>query len=249
MMHKKLLAPLVALITASAAFATPFTETSPTANGAVPTGVTKVGGIVFDARGLNGAGLTAQRSAAGLWNGFSGAGNNPLTIGTQTGLTAGLLGQLGGGFSELAIRITLFDGDTGPGNFDFNQNTLSINNITIGNFSSVATQRTDSTGVTVISSGTGFRDNVLDTGWFHVTNATTLASIYSSILGTGNAVYRLTDADPNDNFYDFTQGVSGSLINVELPPVVVSAPDSGATFGLLALSGFGLLLARRRRNA
>ncbi len=248
-MKQKLLTPILALFAATSAFATPFTQTSPTANGAVPSGVTAVGGIVFDARGVNNAELTAQRAATGLWNGFSGAGNNPLTIGTQTGLTAGLLGQLGGGFSELAIRITLWDGDTGAGNFDFNQNTLSINNINIGNFSSVVTQETNSSGTTVISNSTGFRDGRLDTGWFHVTNAVTFASIYSSILSTGNAVYRLHDADPNDNFYDFTQGVSGSLINVELPPVVVSAPDSGATFGLLALSGFGLLLARRRRNA
>jgi MYXO-CTERM domain-containing protein len=40
-----------------------------------------------------------------------------------------------------------------------------------------------------------------------------------------------------------------SPIQVEVLPVVVSAPNSGATFGLLALSGLGLLLARRRRNA
>ncbi len=245
-MYKKILAPALALITASVVFATPFTETSPTANGLVPSGITKVGGIVFDARGLNGASLTAQRAASSLYSGF--AGTNPQVIGTQSGLTGGLLGLLGGGFSELAIRVTLEDGDTGPGDFDFNQNTLAINGITIGNFSSVATQRTDATGVTALSSSTGFRNGILDTGWFHVTNAVTLASLYTSILGTNSAVYSLTDVDPFDNFYDFTRGVDGGLINTEVPPVVVPTPDTGATFGLLALSGLGLLLARRRRN-
>lgn len=246
-MYKKILAPALALITASAAFATTFTETSPTANGLVPSGVTTVGGIVFDARGLNGAELTAQRAASSLYVGYAGA--NPQVIGTQTGLTAGLLGLLGGGFSELAIRVTLFDGDTAAGNFDFNNNTFLINGISIGNWSSVNAQTTNNLGtVAGTMSGGGFRNNTLDTGWFHVTNAVTLASLYTSILGSNSAVYSLSDTDPFDNYYDFTQGVDGGLINTEVPPVVVPAPDAGATLGLLALSGLGLLLARRRRN-
>lgn len=243
-MHR-LRSSLLALFTASAAWATPFTETSPTANGLVPVGVTAIGGIVLDIRGLNGAELTAQRAASGLYVGY--ASSNPFTIGVQTGLTSALLGQLGGGFAELAVRVTLLDGDTGPGNFDYNQNTFLINGISIGNWSSVATQQTNSTGTTVLSSGTGFRNNLLDTGWFHVTNATTLSSLYSSILSAGSATYGLSDVDWGDNYYDFSQGVNGSLINTNIPPVVSNTPDASATFGLVAAACLGLLGYRRRR--
>ena len=46
-----------------AANATPETETSPT-NGALPSGVTKVGGIVVDLTGSNGARVVSQLSAS-----------------------------------------------------------------------------------------------------------------------------------------------------------------------------------------
>jgi len=246
---KKILTSLLALAVASAAYATPFTETSPTAGGALPVGVTKVGGIVFDARGVNGSGLVAQLSASSLFAGF--APGDPLVIGTQTGLVPGLLAQLGGGFSELAIRVTLFDGDTAAGNFDFNQNTFFVNGISLGNWSSVNAQRTDNSGtVAGTFSGGGFRDQVLDTGWFYVSNATTLANLYTSILGSSSAIYSLSDVDPRDNEYDFTRGVASGLINSETAPVVTSnVPDGGSTVVLMGACLLGLAALRRRRSA
>jgi hypothetical protein len=235
-------------VIASAASATPFTTTSPTNGGQLlPAGVTQVGGIVFDMIGLNGARVVSQLAASTLYVGFSGA-NNPLTIGTQTGFTAGVLSNLGGGPAQLAVRITLFDGDTGIGNFDQNQNTLLVNGINIGDFTAVLAEQTTSDGLTQLDApDAGFEDGVLETGFFYETDAMDLLAIYNSLVSTGQAVVALNDVDPDDNFFDFTQGVDGSLINVGTGPQVVS---EAGTLGLLGLGLIGVgAAARRRRSA
>ncbi len=244
--------------------ATPFTMTSPINGGtALPAGVTQVGGLVFHAKGLNGAIVTSQIPASSLFVGFADDGTpvafrgNPLTIGIQTGFTPAVTGALGGGFSELAVRITLFDGDTGLGNFDDNNNFLQLNGIEFGaasNFSNVVTQQTNGTGTIDIgppNAAGGFRDNILDTGFFHFTNIGDLANLFASILASQQIVFRLRDVDPFDNFYDFTRGVDGGLINVGQPPTidVVPEPASLAAFGVAGLFGFGAFLVRRRRKA
>lgn len=245
-------------LAATNAGATVFTSTSPTSKGALPLGVTAVGGIVLDGVGLNGARLVSQLSATSLFEGFSGSGNpvayrgNPLTIGIQTGLTPALLANLGGGFSELAVRFTLFDGDNAAGNFDYNQNSLLLNGVNFGNWSSVIAERTNSSGTTGLglSSG-GFRDNTLDTGWFYSNNSNLLGNIYAT-LGSGSLSYQLQDVDPGDNLYDFKQGVDGSLINVGSAPVITpptgSVPDGGSTLGMLALAMFGIKRLRDRKS-
>jgi VPDSG-CTERM motif len=254
---KRLIQTSLALLALTSAYATPFTETSPTSEGGVPTGVTAIGGIVLDIVGLNGARLVAQQSAGSLWVGYATTTGNfgdpttdPLVIGTQGGLTAGLLAQLGGGISELAVRMTLFDGDTGAGNFDSGDNTLLLNGINIGNWSSVQAQNTNAAGTVAGSfSGGGFRDNTLDTGWFLVTNGATLAAIFASIQGSNQVIYSLDDTDPGDNYFDFTQGVDGGLVNVETPPVITppsNVPDGGATLALLGSSLLGMGMLRRR---
>jgi hypothetical protein len=247
--------------------ATTYTETSPTVEGALPAGVSTIGGIVFDAVGLNGSRLVSQLAASSLYIGYADTGSpvayrgNPLTIGIQTGID---LSSLGGGFSEFAVRFTLDDGDTASGNFDFNDNSLLINGLSLGtegNWSAVPTQRTDSAGTTLLSSSTGFRNNTLDTGWFHITDSTVLASAFSAINLAGEIVFQSSDIDPNDNYYDFTQGIDASLIDVSLPPVV-TPPTTGGGGGMTAVpevgtmasaGAFGLLAGlgfwRRRRTA
>lgn len=209
---------------------TTFTRTSPMGD-LVPAGVTEVGGVVLDMLGSNGARIVSQLSASSLFSGF--ASSNPITIGTQTGFNSSVTNALGGGIAQLAVRITLFDGDTGPGNFDDNQNTLRLNGISVGNFSNVVTQETNNSGTSLISTNSsgGFRNGLLDTGWFHVTNTSTLSSIYSSLLSNSEIAFQLFDIDPGDNFFDFTAGVSGGLVNVGQPPnvapVISSVVNSG----------------------
>lgn len=205
---------------ASAALTTPLTRNSP-ASGPLPSGVTEVGGIVADLIGAIGVRVVSQVPASSLFTGF--ASVNPFVIGTQAGFTPAVLGSLGGGLAQMAVRITLYDGDTAPGNFDHNQNTLRVNGVNAGNFSDVVTVETTSDGLTELSSNPsgGFRDNTLDTGFFLVNGPAELAAIFAALLGTGQLVFELADDDPGDNYFDFTLGVGGSLINVGTGPTIV----------------------------
>lgn len=217
-----------------------FTISSPTSGGQLPTGVTRVGGVVLDMIGTNGVRVVSQVPASTLFVGFFSDGSptafrgNPGTIGIQTGFTSTIIGALGGGLSEVAVRITLQDGDTGPGDFDDeDDNFLLLNGISIGDFSDVPTQRTNSTGTVVLSGnpGGGFRDNLLDTGFFYTNDPTALANIFNSLVSSGQIRYQLQDVDAYDNFFDFTQGVDGGLINVGQAPNVrpIANDDSAKT--------------------
>ena len=242
---------VVASVVASGAAATTFTRTSPT-GGALPSGVTEVGGVVLDFRGLNGARVVTQAPASSL---FVGQPNfTPLTFGSQSGFSAGVISALGGGLSSASARITLFDGDTAPGNFDFNDLTFSIDTAVFGNWSGVTTQETSSDGLTLLSSTTGFQNNMLSTGWFSLVDAIQLGNLFAS-LGDGTLNFSLTDPDPGDNYYDFTQGVDGGLINVGTGPIVTPPPPMGAvpepaTWAMMLTGFFGLgaVLRTRRRE-
>ena len=257
------------LVTTSvSAKADTFTSTSPT-GGALPSNVSTVGGTVTDLIGLNGTRVVAQVAASSEFTG------NPtgsyLTFATQSGITTSLLAQLGGGLASASFRVTLYDGDNQAGNFDYNQNFLyvgadggmvgdqlpSSTNTSIGNFSNVTVHETDGTGNQVSSNtGPGFGDDLLDTGFFTTSDSATLASLYgqlsSAAAGDGVLRFQLYDTTPGDQFYDFTQGLDSSVINVGSGPVVTPPPTTGVTpepssLLLLATGATGLLPALRSR--
>lgn len=227
------------------------TTTSPT-GGPLPAGVTSVGGLVVDLEGSNGNRVVSQLAASQMYRGFADfsenpvpgvAPGNPLLIGTQTGFSPAVLSALGGGLQSAAFRLTLFDGDSAPGNFDFNENTFLVNGVGVGNWSDVTTYHTDSTGTTIFSTGTGFGDSILSTGFFALSDIGALADLFTSLVSTNQIQFLLNDVDPNDNFFDFTQGVDGGLINVGTGPVVT--PPNGAvpepsTWAMLLLGFFGI---------
>lgn len=238
-----------------AAQATTFTRNSP-AGGTLPSGVTEIGGVVVDLVGSNNNRIVSELPASDLFVGFCDGGTpssydgNPCTIGIQTGFGSSVTDALGGGIAKMAVRFTLYDGDTGSGDFDDNDNTLLVNGFNFGNWSDVDAQQTDSTGTTSTygMSGGGFRDNLLDTGFFYSTDSTLLGNIFGSLVSDQQLTFQISDLDPYDNFYDFTQGIDGGLINVGQGPVVT--PPTGvpepSELGLMAL-GIGLigLLSRR----
>ncbi len=242
---KRILSTIVACaLTTTAAYATPGTRNSPT-GGALPGAVTEVGGIVLDLKGANGTRVVTQLAASSLYVGFANA--NPLTIGTQTGFAPSVIAALGGGLQSASVRVTLFDGDTQAGNFDFNNNTFFAGGVSFGNWSAVATQRTSNDGLTLLGSGFGFGDNILSTGFFSVNTAPELASLFTA-LGSGTLAYSLSDVDPFDNFYDFTRGVDGGLINVGTGPIVTPGGVPEPAAWAMMLAGFGLVGGAMRRR-
>ena len=223
-----LAASAVALIYSVPAYASDETRDSPT-GGPLPAGVTEVGGIVVDMMGANNTRVVSQLAASELYRGYANysenpvsgvATGNPLLFGTQTGYDSSVLDQLGGGIQSLSVRITLYDGDTAPGNFDNNENTLSVNDILLGNWSDVTAYQTSSDGLTLLGTSQGFGNNILATGFFSTTDVAVLTEIYNSLLASNALAFTLNDVDPYDNYFDFTQGVDGGLINVGQGPVV-----------------------------
>ncbi|MEM1110030.1 MAG: hypothetical protein AAGH99_15200 [Planctomycetota bacterium] len=208
------------------------TTLSPTSAGELPSDVTVIGGIVADLIGLNDTRVVTQLSASSLFEGFFNTGTpvssqgNPGTIGIQSGFDASLLDQLGGGLSELAVRVTLDEGDSGIGDFDEGQeNSLLVNGQNVGFFGEIDTNITASDG-TIINPSTGFPNEELATGFFFTDDATILASIFSELEGTNELIFQVQDDSPFDNFYDFTAGIDGSLIDIGTGPVITPPPAS-----------------------
>ncbi len=235
-----------------AASASPFTNVSPTGFDVTTVGVSTVGGIAVQLVGANGNQVISQLAASSL---FRGQPNfTPITIGTQAGFSNAVTDVLGGGLARATFRISLQDGDSAAGNFDFNRNFFLVNGVEVANWSTVQAQNTNGLGVATANgfSGGGFRNNLLDTGWFDVTNAGHLAAIFADIDVTDTIRFGLRDAVAiGDNFFDFTLGIDNSLINIGTGPVV-TPPASGVVPepGSLALVAVALAAAgfMRRRS-
>lgn len=248
-MYKKFYLSVMLALIAPTVLASPFTNSSPTGTDVTASGASTIGGIVIELVGTSGSRSLSQIAASTLFEGFN--YSNPQNIGSQGGFTSTILNPLGGGLSSASFRFTLQDGDNSSGNFDFNENTLLVNSFNVGNWSNVVTQTTNSSGLATSGAfDTGFNNETLDTGWFHVTDSGVLSALYTSLVSTATLSFQVSDKDPGDNFYDFTQGIDNELANVGSGPVVlppVSAVPVPAALPLMAsaLAFFGFASRRR----
>lgn len=264
------LLPLIAslaVLLPSSAFASTFTTTSP-AGGTLPSGVSPVGGVVTDLVGINGVRVVAQASAGSEFIGNEStniSGTGFLLFAQQTGITPTILNALGGGLSAAAFRVTLYDGDTQAGDFDYNENYLYVGSGTgsvgtettsstgtnLGNLSVEATQLTDGMGNAIGANTVGFGNNLLDTGFFSASGTAGLAALYAQLttasLTNGTLNFQIRDDTYGDQYYDFTQGIDSSLLNVGSGPTVTNVTPEPASLMLMATGLFSAMPLLRRK--
>jgi uncharacterized repeat protein (TIGR01451 family) len=223
-----------ALMLAPPAAATPFTITVPGTNIQIPGNYPEAGGIVLVLQGANGNFYFQISNPSDMMRGFQDRnttvpqnfrGQPDWQVAEEYTVDCGVSScadYFGGGIVAGWVRFTAQDGDTSPtggGNFDLNDiellladtpNTTAANGpvdfsgaSVIGNWSDPATETTNLAGTIATANRIGFPNGAFNTGWFDITDQ----SVLNSFLLPGRIVrWGARDADPNDNFWDFTLG-------------------------------------------
>jgi Bacterial Ig-like domain len=178
--------------------------TSPINSGSpITLNVPPVGGIIYDFIGANGLRITAFVNGSAMPSFTSSGGSSQLL--DSSPVTAQLITALGGGIQQLAVRLTVNDGDSDASGFDFNEAFLNINGVSqMLNTSVMDTFNHDSNGDATSASLTpGYPDGVLATGWGLVTDATILSNVYNSLVSTNKI----------DLFWESVAGGGGNVLN------------------------------------
>lgn len=209
--------------------------TSPTGYGGLGASVPSYGGAVIDIIGNNENRVLSYISErellhAGLVtdeNGFAMASIGTLSFSQE------MLDALVGGIAQIAIRLTMWDGDNSLLNgveqgFHANKNFLYVNGSEFGNFSNVDTQTFERFGGDQVDTDgvTGFITDYSAVGWFSSTDSTLMQSISDSIFSSGmlsmNFVIKGAHAD-HANFISFSdrfddlQYQAKSFTSVQVP--------------------------------
>ncbi|MFM2389507.1 MAG: hypothetical protein RLZZ437_1062, partial [Pseudomonadota bacterium] len=202
--------------------ATNFTMNVPGTNLRLPTGYPEAGGVAIVMIGANGNAYYQFSDPTGAFQGFQNTGTptafrgNPFTINNPIALDCGAstcATYFGGSIAQMYVRFSAQDGDTGAGEFDFNDITLRVNGFDVSNWSTVQTEITNTAGTVSQGFATGYTNNTFNTGWMSTTNP----ALLSNILSTGRTTTQIFDRDPNDNFWDFRIG--NTLTNQDIKTV------------------------------
>ena len=225
----------------SVALATPYTETVPNGNGAIPNTYPPVGGTMFVLIGQNGNIYYQFVNPSTQFEGFQNTGTpvafqgNPFQLGPTQVLNCGptaCVDYFGGAIVEGYARLTARDGDSCTGNFDDGDLTFRINGIDVTNFSGLpanSVERTSFDGTTSIGFENCFRDQPAtetSTGWFDLTG---VAGLLNNILTTGSTTPTIFDVDPDDNRWFFRDGNDASGTPEVAPGIdIVKTADVGS---------------------
>ena len=206
-----LLGAMLSFGIASRSDATPFTMSVPGTSLNLPAEYPQAGGVAFVLVGVNGNVYYQFSDPTGAFIGFQSNGKpkefrgNPFTINDPIQLDCGFSDcatYFGGALANVYIRFSAYDGDTQVNGFDEDDITLRLNGFTVGNWSDVTTDITNTDGTTSFGQVQGFGNNTFNTGWFSTTNS----ALLSNILTTNQTTTQVYDRDPNDNYWDFTLG-------------------------------------------
>lgn len=231
---------LVIGLMCGSAHATFIASTSPTGAGALSSDIPGFGGAVIDIVGKSGDRVLKYISAKDLYRGTVLAtdlstdskgrvrGNAIQEIGALA-FDQSMFDLLVGGIDQLAIRLTMWDGDNAllngadslKGEYQANENFLGINGVSLGSFSTVATKSFTRKGSHYVkqSGVTGFANDVTAVGWFsskNILSAQSLDSVYQSILDTGKLAlsFIVRGATPNQrNYISFQEKARTNVVD------------------------------------
>ena len=170
-----LLGAMLSFGIASRSDATPFTMSVPGTSLNLPAEYPQAGGVAFVLVGVNGNVYYQFSDPTGAFIGFQSNGKpkefrgNPFTINDPIQLDCGFSDcatYFGGALANVYIRFSAYDGDTQVNGFDEDDITLRLNGFTVGNWSDVTTDITNTDGTTSFGQVQGFGNNTFNTGWF-----------------------------------------------------------------------------------
>ena len=169
--------------------------TSPTSAGGLPSNIPKFGGAVIDIITADNTRILNYISRDDLFDGH--VNSDRLNFASQQigslFFTAGMLDAISNGILELAIRLTLYDGDNAVGadtissdEYQANKNFLVVNGSEFGNFSDVTTVTSSRKGEEYYNDfqATGFANKKSATGWFYSNDSSILGLVKNSLVAS-----------------------------------------------------------------
>jgi hypothetical protein len=229
--------------------------TSPTSAGALPGDIPVFGGAVIDIITADNMRLINYISRDDLFAGHVNSGRE-LLASQQLGslfFSADMLDIISSGIAELAIRLSLYDGDNAIGpdvisddEFQANQNFLQVNGTEFGNFTDVNTVTSSRKGEEYFDDfdATGFANKKSATGWFYSTDASILASINTSLSASSTLELDFViKGAKSENWVSFHERDASTITPTPNKPIVKVSEPSIAVMLLLVFSG---LLVRKQ---
>ena len=224
------------------ALATPFTETVPGGNGAIPITYPRVGGTMVVLVGANGNIYYQFVNPSTQFQGFQNSGTpvgyqgNPFQLGPAQTLNCGPTAcstYFGGSIVEGYVRLTARDGDACVGDFDHNDVSFRLNGFHVSSFTGPNTERTNMAGTVSNGFEPCFRNQgstETSTAWFDISGNTALLN---NILTVGSTTPFVQDVDPNDNYWYFTDGNDATGTPEVAPGIDIIKTASTPTYSVV----------------